>query len=161
MHNDKSICLNMIVKNESHIIASTLENLCSYIDFDYWVIVDTGSTDDTKQIISDFFKAKHIKGELHDAEWKNFGFNRSDALSKAFDKTDYLLIFDADDRIVGDFVLPKELKMDGYHLKFGDNFSYIRLLLVSNKLHWKFMGVLHEYIICTNSNYNCKFYLVI
>ena len=37
----------MIVKNEAHIIASTLENLCHYIHFDYWVIVDTGSTDNT------------------------------------------------------------------------------------------------------------------
>lgn len=156
MHNNKTICLNMIVKNEAHIIASTLENLCDYIDFDYWVIVDTGSTDNTKQIISDFFRDKNIKGELHETEWRNFGFNRSDALSKAFNKTDYLLIFDADDRIVGDFVLPKELNMDGYHLKFGDNFSYVRLLLVSNALRWKFMGVLHEYIICMNENDTCK-----
>ena len=157
MHNNKTICLNMIVKNEAHIIASTLENLCQSIEFDYWVIVDTGSTDDTKQIISDFFKDKNIKGELHETEWKNFGFNRSDALSKAFNKTDYLLIFDADDRIVGEFVLPKELNLDGYHLKFGDNFSYVRLLLVNNALRWKFMGVLHEYIICTNENYSCKY----
>jgi FkbM family methyltransferase len=147
----------MIVKNEAHVIASTLENLCHYIHFDYWVIVDTGSTDNTKQIIYDFFKDKNIKGELHETEWKNFGFNRSDALSKAFNKTDYLLIFDADDRIVGDFILPKELNLDGYHLKFGDNFSYVRLLLVNNALRWKFMGVLHEYIICTNEKYNCKF----
>ena len=157
MYNNKTICLNMIVKNEAHIIASTLENLCQYIDFDYWVIVDTGSTDNTKQIISDFFKDKNIKGELHETEWKNFGFNRSDALSKAFNKTDYLLIFDADDRIVGEFVLPKELNVDGYRLKFGDNFSYVRVLLVNNALCWKFMGVLHEYIICTNENYSCKF----
>ena len=157
MHNNKTICLNMIVKDEAHIIASTLENLCHYIEFDYWVIVDTGSTDNTKQIISDFFKDRNIKGELHETEWKNFGFNRSDALSKAFNKTDYLLIFDADDRIVGEFVLPKELNLDGYHLKFGDNFSYVRLLLVNNALRWKFMGVLHEYIICTNENYSCKY----
>ena len=145
----------MIVKNEAHIIASTLENLCNYVHFDYWVIVDTGSTDDTKQVIRDFFESKNIKGELHETEWKNFGFNRSDALSKAFNKTDYLFVFDADDRIVGDFILPLDLNKDGYHLKFGDNFSYIRLLFVNNRLHWKFMGVLHEYITCTNENYNC------
>jgi GR25 family glycosyltransferase involved in LPS biosynthesis len=147
----------MIVKNEAHVIASTLENLCQYIHFDYWVIVDTGSSDNTKQIVYDFFKDKNINGELHETEWKNFGFNRSDALSKAYNKTDYLLIFDADDRIFGDFVLPTELNLDGYHLKFGNNFSYVRLLLVNNRLKWKFMGVLHEYIICMNENYQCKF----
>ena len=46
----KSICLNMIVKNESHIIIETLKNLCSYIDFGYWVISDTGSTDNVGNV---------------------------------------------------------------------------------------------------------------
>jgi len=145
----------MIVKNEAHIILATLQNLCKYFHFDYWVIVDTGSTDNTKQIIYDFFHSKNIKGELHDTPWENFGYNRTDALSKAFNKTDYLLIFDADDEIVGDFILPNELTLDGYHLKFGDNFSYVRLLLVNNKLKWKFVGVLHEYIVCIHENYHC------
>ena len=31
----KSICLNMIVKNESAIIKDTLENLCSYLKFHF------------------------------------------------------------------------------------------------------------------------------
>lgn len=52
--NDKTICLNMIVKNESHIIASTLKNILEHIKIDYWVISDTGSTDDTVDIIQDF-----------------------------------------------------------------------------------------------------------
>ena len=30
-----TICLNMIVKNESHIIKQTLEKLCNKINFDY------------------------------------------------------------------------------------------------------------------------------
>lgn len=53
-----SICLNMIVKNESSIIENTLNNLCSYIKFTYWVISDTGSTDDTPSIIINYFKKK-------------------------------------------------------------------------------------------------------
>ena len=50
-----TICLNMIVKNESHIIKNTLEKLCNKIKFSYWVICDTGSTDNTREIITDFF----------------------------------------------------------------------------------------------------------
>ena len=42
----KTICLNMIVKNESKIIRETLVNICKYIKLDYWVISDTGSSDD-------------------------------------------------------------------------------------------------------------------
>ena len=55
-----TICLNMIVKNESHIIIDTLKNLCSYIDFSYWVISDTGSTDNTKELIIEFFNDLQI-----------------------------------------------------------------------------------------------------
>ena len=57
-----SICLNMIVKNESSIIETTLKNLCKYIKFTYWVICDTGSTDNTPEIILNFFKNKNIPG---------------------------------------------------------------------------------------------------
>jgi hypothetical protein len=59
-----TICLNMIVKNESHIIEKTLENLCRYIEFDAYYISDTGSTDNTMDLIRAFFKARGIPGEI-------------------------------------------------------------------------------------------------
>ena len=99
----KTICLNMIVKNEEHIIIETLKNLCSYINFDYWVIADTGSTDNTKKLICDFFNDKKIKGELLEHEWQDFAYNRTLAINSAFNKTDYLFIFDADDSIHNNF----------------------------------------------------------
>ena len=46
----------MIVKDESHIIEETLTNIMEQMELDYWVISDTGSTDNTKQIINEFFK---------------------------------------------------------------------------------------------------------
>ena len=60
----QTICLNMIVKNESAIIEQTLSNLLSKIKIDYYVISDTGSTDNTKQIIKNFFDSKNILGEI-------------------------------------------------------------------------------------------------
>ncbi len=143
-----SICLNMIVKNESHVIKETLVNLCSYFNFSYWVICDTGSTDGTQQIIRDFFGEKGISGELLEHEWRDFGYNRSLALYAAYDKTDYLLVFDADDRIVGDFKLPSEMTTDSYYLRIGTDFSYKRTLIVNNRKKWCFKGVLHEFITC-------------
>ena len=44
-----TICLNLIVKNESHVIRELFESVAQYID--YWVIVDTGSTDGTQELI--------------------------------------------------------------------------------------------------------------
>ena len=142
-----TICLNMIVKNEAHIIIKTLTNLCSYINFSYWVICDTGSTDNTKELISDFFKEKGIKGELYDHEWKDFGHNRSLALACAYNKTDLLFIFDADDEIIGNLVLPNTFDCDRYTFTFGSGFVYVRPLLINNRKKWGFKGVLHEFLI--------------
>ena len=147
MNNEYSICLNMIVKNESHVIESTLKNILSYIPISYYVISDTGSTDNTIQIISDFFKSRNINGEIYEDEWKDFGTNRSIALKHAYKKTDYLFIFDADDSIHGDLILPK-LVNDSYLFKFGNSTVYKRILLINNHLKWSFVGILHEYIKC-------------
>ena len=68
-----TICLNMIVKNEAHIIEDTFDRLLLKIKFDYYVICDTGSTDDTVQIIENYFLKVGIQGEIHEHTWKNFG----------------------------------------------------------------------------------------
>ena len=142
----QSICLNMIVKNESKIIENTLEKLCNLINFSYWVISDTGSSDNTPEIIINFFKFRGIPGELFRDQWTNFGSNRTLALNYAYNKSDYLFIFDADDEICGDFKIIKKLDKDYYIFNFGTSINYSRILLVNNRIKWKFTGVLHEFI---------------
>ena len=149
MNSNKTLCLNMIVKNESEIIIDTLTKLLKKINFDYWVISDTGSTDNTIELITNFFNERNIKGEMFEDKWEDFGTNRTKALEHAYNKTDYLLIFDADDEIYGNFKLPNEYEFDAYHFTIGsDSFSYQRRLLVNNRKKWKFVGVLHEAIDC-------------
>ena len=146
----KTICLNMIVKNEEKIIVHTLEKLLNKIRWDYWVICDTGSTDNTREVITEFFKSVNIPGELINHEWKDFGHNRTEALKCAFEKTDYVFIFDADDEICLDFKLPENLWADAYLFQFGhyhDYNCYTRSLLVNNRQKWKYVGVLHEVIV--------------
>jgi len=145
-----TICLNMIVKNESHIIENTLEKLCKKIHFDYWVICDTGSTDNTPQIITKFFEKMGIKGELYHDEWTNFAHNRTLALQRAYKKTDLLLVFDADDEIVGDVIMPTQVLYDDYYMKFGSavGTSYTRVLLINNHKKYKYLSVIHEFITC-------------
>jgi len=141
-----TICLNMIVKDEAHIILQTLENICSYIPFSYWVICDTGSSDNTKELIIEFFENKRIEGDLLEDTWVDFAHNRSRALEYAYGKTDYIFIFDADDEIVGNCKLPLQYTFDIYNFKFGPNLVYHRPLLINNKKKWCFKGVLHEYL---------------
>ena len=150
-----SICLNMIVKNESHIIKKTLINIIKYVKLDYWVICDTGSSDNTINIIQNFFDELNIPGELHKHTWRDFSYNRNLALSNAFNKTDYIFIFDADDEIHGDFKIPY-LKNDSYSVKFGGGFSYNRICIVNNRKKWKYFGVLHEIIICQENVSICE-----
>lgn len=140
-----TICLNMIVKNEKHIIKETLDNLTKYINFSYWVISDTGSTDGTQEFIKEYFKEKNIPGELFQDEWQDFAYNRNLAIEHAFNKSDYLFFFDADDLIHGDFKLPDKLCKDVYQFKFSQNFSYDRICLINNREKiGKYVGVLHE-----------------
>ena len=139
-----NMCLNMIVKNEAHIILETLDSVYKYID--YWIICDTGSTDGTQQIIENFFKDKNIAGELYEEPWKNFAYNRTHALQKAYKKSKYLWIIDADDIVNGNLVFPKDMKSDSYNLTYGPGIRYVRTQVVNNQLEWIFKGVLHEFI---------------
>ena len=146
----KTICLNMIVKNESAIIRDTLENIISHVPLDYYVISDTGSDDNTADIIKQFFDEKGIQGEIHHDEWVNFAHNRNSALQHAQGKTDYVLIFDADDRFEGNFVLPEELTSDRYYFRMANSVTganvYFRTLMFRNDGSFYWRGVLHEFV---------------
>ena len=143
----------MIVKNESHIICETLDCISKYID--YYVIIDTGSTDNTKEVITNFFKEKNILGEIHDVPWKNFGYNRSEAIKHCKGKAEYIWVIDADDLIVGDLKLPDKLEERAYNLIYGDNFTYWRTQIFNIKDYdWRYVGVLHEYPACEPENGN-------
>ncbi len=141
-----TICLNMIVKDEAHIIKETLENVVKY-GIDYYVISDTGSTDNTKEIIKEYFNVKGIPGEVHDDEWKDFGHNRSVALMHARGKADYAWVIDADDLVVGDLKFPDNMTADCYTLTYGKGFTYHRkqIFKLTEELNWHYEDVLHEY----------------
>jgi glycosyltransferase involved in cell wall biosynthesis len=142
----KTICLNMIVKNEEPVITRCLGSVKPIID--YWVIVDTGSSDRTIEVIREFMK--DIPGELHERPWKNFEHNRNEALELAKGKGDFLLIMDADDHLQLDpsFKLPA-MNADSYRMwiKYGGT-SYQRHQVISMSMPWKWVGVLHEVLTC-------------
>ena len=141
------LCLNMIVKDEAHIIHETLNSIYKYID--YWVISDTGSTDGTQDVIRKFFNEKNIPGELFQDEWKNFGHNRSLAMKHAYNKSKYLLVIDADDLISGELVIPSS-DADVFQMQLSDNVVYYRPQIFKNTLKWGYRGILHEFAYCIN-----------
>jgi len=143
-----TLCLNMIVRNESKIILRCLKSVVKWIDF--WIIVDTGSTDNTKELIKDFFAEHNIPGELHEKPFVNFGVSRTHALDLAYGKSDYILLCDADmELIVYDQDFKSKLVCDMYLVLQGSGFVYYNTRIVPGRKHCKYVGVTHEYVECT------------
>lgn len=89
-----SIGLVMIMKDEEAVLPRVLNSIIPIIE--HYTIIDTGSTDSSKQIVKDFFDSKGIKGEIHDHPWVNYGDARNYALEKAKGKTDFNFTIDCD-----------------------------------------------------------------
>jgi len=141
-----TICLSMIVKNESKIIERCLKTVIPLID--YWIICDTGSTDNTIDVIKTFFEGCGIPGEIHQHQWQDFAYNRSRALSLARSKAEYTITIDADEEYTyaADLELLEALTCDHYMILADMNGTlYYRDLLFNNRLEWKYFDVLHEF----------------
>jgi len=144
-----SVCLNMIVKNETAVLKRCLDSVRPFIHS--WVIVDTGSSDGTQELIRR--ELADIPGELHERPWRNFGENRSEALELAKGKADYLLIIDADEEleVPPGFVMP-ELVADQYMIvhrpRHSPQMAWDLASLVKSSRPWRYQGVVHEVIVC-------------
>jgi len=136
----------MIVKNEEAVIERCLASVRPLIHS--WCIVDTGSTDKTKELVKKSLEG--VSGELHERAWKNFGTNRTEALELARGKAEYALVIDADDvlKTEDNFVMPG-LTKEAYELRVEyARMSYYRMHLFRNDIGFRYEGVLHEYATC-------------
>jgi glycosyltransferase involved in cell wall biosynthesis len=139
-----AICLNMIVRNEAHIIRETFDSVAPYISS--WVIVDTGSDDGTQDLIRDHMARRGIPGELYERPWRNFGHNRSEALNLAQGHGDYIWVIDADDRVVGTIDFGR-MGADIYQMRQRSPYGiFWRPLMFRNGLGARYEGVVHEYV---------------
>ena len=139
-----AVCLSMIVKDEAHVIERCLRSVIPFIDC--WCIVDTSSKDGTQDLIQSVMRG--IPGELHERPWKDFGHNRSEAMELASPLADYLFFIDADEVLVFDQGFKKPtLIANAYMLTMVlGTHEYGRVCLVSTRLKWRSVGVLHEYL---------------
>jgi glycosyltransferase involved in cell wall biosynthesis len=143
----QTVCLNMIVRNEAAIIERCLNSVVNFID--HWVIVDTGSTDGTQELIRRCLR--NVPGELIERPWIDFAHNRTEALEFALGKSDYVFVIDADDVLIRDdeFELP-QLTHDAYYLKIRSGpITFWRIQLFRNEPGWRYEGSVHEFLIRT------------
>ena len=138
-----TLCLSMIVKNESHCVEECLKSVRDIIS--YWVICDTGSSDNTEEVVRKALNG--IPGEYHNHKWKDFSYNRNLALSLSRKHCDYSFFMDADDVFVkNNKNLFDNLDSYAYRIKIRNKngSEYSRIQLLNNTTKGKFVGVLHE-----------------
>jgi len=140
-----TLCLNMIVKNESRIIERQLATVTPILDA--YCICDTGSTDDTVARIHRYFERAGIPGRVVQHPFVNFGHNRSVALRAAQDLAEYTLLLDADMKLVIDQGFDKtQLTKDVYTVEQGSEaFSYRNVRLLRTSIGATCVGATHEY----------------
>jgi glycosyltransferase involved in cell wall biosynthesis len=155
-----TISLCMIVKNEEKVLGRCLSSVQKAVD--EIIIVDTGSTDKTKEIASKF------TDKVYDFEWiDDFSAARNKAFSYA--TMDYQMWLDADD-VVTEENLEKLLKLKEtldpnvdivtmkYYTHFNENGDPIltstRERLMKREKNYKWHDPIHEYIQLTGNVLN-------
>jgi glycosyltransferase involved in cell wall biosynthesis len=154
---NKTICLAMIVKNESKVIERCLDSVKDFVN--HVVICDTGSTDGTQEIIKKWLKKNNITGDIHDREWVHFAHNRTEAFKYAKGKCDYIMTLDADEvfapYINGEADLTKRifsvdnLKAERIYVMTAYNQTrYLRAQFFKDSLNWGWEQPVHEHTVC-------------
>ncbi|MGL5329537.1 MAG: tetratricopeptide repeat-containing glycosyltransferase family 2 protein [Peptostreptococcaceae bacterium] len=148
-----SISLCMIVKDEEAVIRRCLESVKNIAD--EIIVVDTGSTDKTKEIVNEY------TNKIYDFEWiDDFSAARNYSFSKA--TKEYVMWIDADDVILPydqeEFLkLKKDIDssvdtvMMKYNTAFDENgnatFTYYRERLFKKEINPVWLDPIHEVIV--------------
>lgn len=149
----QTVCLCMIVKDEAKSIERCLRSVLPFVD--RWVIVDTGSTDETIDIIFKVMRETGFdnKGNLHQNAWINFSTNRNQALRYVPDNVDYIFVIDADEELI----IPKNYirpilteSLYNITMKIG-TYEYPRASVLRKEFEWEYRGILHEYLTAKTS----------
>lgn len=154
--NEMKISLCMIVKNEEEFLEQSLQSASRYVED--FVVVDTGSTDSTKEI------ALKYTQKVYDFSWCNdFSAARNFSLEKA--SYDWVLILDADEKII-DFDSqsvqqlitsnnPAVGRIQRINVLFdatGERHLSERISRFLNRQLFHYEGIIHEQIVNRNGN---------
>lgn len=155
---DPLLVVTIMVKNEEHVMEKTLMPFLELHDPRIgYLILDTGSTDNTVQVTLDLFKRYNIAhGYVAEKPFVNFAVSRNDAIKFAEDKFPYagfLLMIDAEwymqsvDTLLDFCEEYKHHSETSFLLKIGNKGfeNYLPRLFKPHKGLY-FDGVVHEYL---------------
>lgn len=143
-----SLCLNMIVRNESARIIRALQSVAPHISS--YVIMDTGSTDDTVAKITKFFDERKIVGVIGKCEFEDFSQARNIALTAARHapfEFDYVLLMDADMELRATPGWADDLDGIAYDIQQQSGYvSYPNRRLIRKNSMQTYTGATHEFL---------------
>lgn len=150
------ITVLIMCKNEKKRLYVTLESVKNFADS--LCIFDTGSSDNTIQICTDFCEKYNIQLRLKESEFIDFSTSRNDAIhfAESFDDIQYILMLDVNDELRGGVKLRKyaeeHLQSDktGFLIQqewwSGALNKYYNSRFIKSKDGWEYVGVVHEYL---------------
>lgn len=158
------IALLMMLKNEEKRLSVSLESVIGIVKS--LVIYDTGSTDNTIQILKDFSSENNIELRLKQGDFVDFSVSRNASLDFAdsFNDIDFLLLLDCNDELQGGENLLK-LATEHLHTDFnafllcqhwwsGKYDKYFNTRFLRSKSEWRYKGSVHEYLENINKERN-------
>lgn len=150
MESKPLLCLSMIVKNEAKSIVQVLESCQGVIDCA--VIVDTGSTDETKALARETLDRLRIPGDIYDRPFVDFATTRNVALELSKKKARFSLVLSGDEFLVDGGMIREALRLtegrfDIYCIKTVLRHQQTENMLV--RVFWsgcdaRYRGVIHE-----------------
>lgn len=154
------LILTQIVKNESHVIEKMLNSIKPIVDG--ICIIDTGSTDNTIDVINNWGNNNQIETYVFERAFDNFENSRNESFKKAreifLSKNDghtyYNFWLDADETIIIDPKFDKQ-KIDKDLYMFNTyigSMKYTRNELCRLDKPFSFYGPVHEFIVCSDKN---------
>lgn len=144
--------LCMIVKNEEDYIIPTLDKVVDMID--YFSISDTGSTDNTYNVIKEYLDKHNKKYDLTKDEWVGFSHNRNIALSRMKNKVDFIMLLDADDhffiklKFKDQLPVGKDVCFSIFTRHAGNSLLKTKRRIIAGHLDWYYMYHVHEQLRC-------------
>jgi glycosyltransferase involved in cell wall biosynthesis len=149
------LALTMMVKDESVSIKKSMDSVVDIVDS--IIIYDTGSTDDTIEIIKKWASQNNKPLSLKQGEFCDFSTSRNILLEFAENienPPEYLLLLDSNDELKKQNELLTFIKTNpatGYLLQqswsvHGKCHNYWNIRLIKNKSLWRYTGRVHEYI---------------
>ena len=153
------LVLTQIMKNEAHVVTRMLDSIKNVVDI--VVMIDTGSTDNTIEVIKKWGETNNIETHVFERPFDNFEASRNYSIEMARQVTknrgnDYWGFWlDCDEQLVVDPKVFDKSKINKDLYMFNTyigTMKYTRNECYKLDKAFRFYGPVHEFIVCDDKN---------